>query len=128
MVREPQSPDENELPKGAHSLILVVDDEAPVRESTRISLESYEYQVLTAKNGREAIDLYAKHWQEISLVLLDLMMPLMDGPATLRVLKRINPDVEVVAMSGLSSKGMVAAAAGEGIQRFCLSHLRLRNC
>jgi two-component system, cell cycle sensor histidine kinase and response regulator CckA len=118
MVREPRSQEDSELLKGAHSLILVVDDEAPVRESTRISLESYEYQVLTASNGREAIDLYAKHSQDIRLVLLDLMMPVMDGPATIRVLKRMNPDVEIVAMSGLSSKGMVGAAAGEGVQRF----------
>ncbi|MGV0027403.1 response regulator [Phormidesmis priestleyi] len=127
MVREPRSDTDPKLLKGAHSLILVVDDEATVRESTRIALESYEYQVLTANNGREAIDLYAKYSQDIRLVLLDLMMPLMDGPETIRVLKRMNPDVEIVAMSGLSSKGMIGAAAGAGVQRFLSKPFTVRE-
>jgi PAS domain S-box-containing protein len=127
MIREPRPPSDPELLKGAYSLILVVDDEAPVRESTRISLESYEYQVLTASNGREAIDLYAKHSQDIRLVLLDLMMPLMDGPETSRILKRMNPDVEIVAMSGLSSKSMIREAAAAGVQRFLSKPFTVRE-
>ncbi len=118
MIREPAPIEHSELHRGDGDLILVVDDEAPVRESTRITLEDYNYQVLTACNGIDAIETYSKHQDHIQLVLIDLMMPLMDGPSTIRTLQRINPDVEVVAMSGLSSKGMIADAESAGVQRF----------
>jgi len=74
--------------------------------------------VLTACNGVDAIEVYSQHQHRIQLVLIDLMMPLMDGPSTIRTLRRINPNVEVVAMSGLSSKGMIADAESAGVQRF----------
>lgn len=118
MIRESAPIADPELHQGNNHLILVVDDEAPVRESTRIMLEDYNYQVLTAGDGIEAIETYSKHHHDIHLVLIDLMMPLMDGPTTVLTLKRINPDVEIVAMSGLSSRGMVADAANAGVQRF----------
>ncbi|KAM3094250.1 response regulator [Phormidesmis sp. 146-35] len=127
MVREARSQDDSELRKGAYSLILVVDDEASVRDSTRIALESYEYQALTATNGREAIDLYARHSQDIRLVLLDLMMPVMDGPETIAILKRMNPEIEIVAMSGLSSKSMIGEAAAAGVQRFLSKPFTVRE-
>ncbi|KAM3115893.1 response regulator [Phormidesmis sp. 146-33] len=127
MVREARSQDDSELRKGAYSLILVVDDEASVRDSTRIALESYEYQVLTATNGREAIDLYARYSQDIRLVLLDLMMPVMDGPETIAILKRMNPEIEIVAMSGLSSKSMIGEAAAAGVQRFLSKPFTVRE-
>ncbi len=118
MIREAAPIEHPELHRGNGDLILVVDDEAPVRESTRITLEDYNYEVLTACNGVDAIEVYLQHQHRIQLVLIDLMMPLMDGPSTIRTLQRINPDVEVVAMSGLSSKGMIADAESTGVQRF----------
>ncbi len=118
MIREAAPIENPELHRGDGGLILVVDDEAPVRESTRITLEDYNYQVLTACNGVDAIEVYSQHQDSIQLVLIDLMMPLMDGPSTIRTLQRINPDVEIVAMSGLSSKGMIADAESTGVQRF----------
>ncbi len=118
MLREAAPIENSELHRGNGDLILVVDDEAPVRESTRITLEDYNYQVLTACNGVDAIEVYSQHQHSIQLVLIDLMMPLMDGPSTIRTLQRINPNVEVVAMSGLSSKEMIADAESAGIQRF----------
>ncbi|PSB16614.1 PAS domain S-box protein [Phormidesmis priestleyi ULC007] len=118
MIQESAPIEDPELHQGNDHLILVVDDEAPVRESTRITLEDYNYRVLTACDGVEAIETYSKHHDEIHLVLIDLMMPLMDGPTTILTLQRINPHVEIVAMSGLSSRGMVANAANAGVQRF----------
>jgi two-component system cell cycle sensor histidine kinase/response regulator CckA len=118
MIREAAPIENPELHRGDGNLILVVDDEAPVRESLRITLEDYNYQVLTACNGVGAIEVYSQHQHRIQLVLIDLMMPLMDGPSTIRTLRRINPNVEVVAMSGLSSKGMIADAESAGVQRF----------
>lgn len=103
---------------GHHELILVVDDEAPIREITKVSLETYNYRVLTAQDGAEAIALYAQHQAEISLVIVDMMMPAIDGPTTIRTLQRINPNVKVIAVSGLLSNYESIPGAHVGIARF----------
>jgi CheY-like chemotaxis protein len=90
-----------ELPLGSGQLILVVDDETAVRDIAKLTLESYNYRVITARDGAEALAHYARQWEEIRAVLLDMMMPIMDGPATIRALETINPDVRIIAASGL---------------------------
>ncbi|MGA9380348.1 MAG: PAS domain S-box protein, partial [Phormidium sp.] len=95
--------EDGELPMGNGELILVVDDEAPIREITKSSLTTYGYQVLTAKDGVEAIALYVEHKNDIKLVLVDMMMPVLDGANTIRTLQRINPKVKTIASSGLVS-------------------------
>jgi two-component system, cell cycle sensor histidine kinase and response regulator CckA len=100
-----------ELPHGNGELILVVDDEAKILETTKISLENYNYKVLTASNGIEAIALYARHHDKISVVLIDMMMPLMDGDTTIRTLQKMNPLVKIVAVSGLVTGSQVAPDA-----------------
>ncbi len=107
-----------ELPKGQGELILVVDDELAIREITKASLETYNYQVVTANDGIEAIALYAEHKNEISVVLTDMMMPSMDGQITIRTLQKINPQVKIIAMSGLESNGMIAQSAGNSVKAF----------
>ncbi len=103
---------------GSGELILVVDDEAPIREITKSSLEIYNYRVLTANDGVEALSIYAQHTQEISLVLLDMMMPTMDGLITIRTLQKMNPTVKIIAISGLISNQKMAEAAGLGVKAF----------
>ncbi|MBW4508576.1 MAG: PAS domain S-box protein [Scytonematopsis contorta HA4267-MV1] len=103
---------------GSGELILVVDDEAPIREITRSSLEIYNYRVLTANDGVEALSIYAQHKQEICLVLLDMMMPTMDGLVTIRTLQKINPTVKIIAISGLISNQKMTEAAGLGVKAF----------
>lgn len=98
------------LPIGKNELILVVDDEAAIREITKESLETYAYKVLTASDGIEAIALYAQHKQDISVVLVDMMMPSMDGPTTIRMLKKMNPQVKIIAVSGLTSNQFTQGA------------------
>jgi two-component system cell cycle sensor histidine kinase/response regulator CckA len=93
--------DQMELPLGHGELILIVDDEAAVREIAQVTLESYNYRVVTAKDGAEAVACYAQQKDRIDAVLLDMMMPIMDGPATIRALETINPRVRIVAASGL---------------------------
>ena len=93
------------LPQGNGELILVVDDEAAIREITKGTLEMFGYKVLTAGDGAEALALYAQRQDEVKLVLTDLMMPYMDGAATVRALRRINPNVKVIASSGLAGNG-----------------------
>ena len=84
--------------------IMVVDDEAAVRNVTRIILERSGFTVLTAADGREAIKLFQKHGGKIVCVLLDLTMPHMDGEETYRELRRIRSDVPVILASGYSEQ------------------------
>jgi two-component system cell cycle sensor histidine kinase/response regulator CckA len=90
-----------ELLQGRGELILVVDDELSIREITKTSLLSNNYRVLTASDGIEALALYSQHKAEISIVLMDIMMPEMDGPTTILTLQKINPQIKIVATSGL---------------------------
>lgn len=92
-------------PDGNGELLLLVDDEGVIREATRAVLEGHGYRVLCAGDGIGALNVYSERWQEIALVLTDLMMPIMDGRATMDVLKRINDRVKVIAMSGLAQVG-----------------------
>ena len=105
-----------DLPVGRGELILVVDDEAAIREITRGTLQAFGYQVLLAGDGTEAIALYAQHRDSIKVVVTDMMMPYMDGPATIRALQKMNPAVKIIASSGLADggKGREAAQAGVG--------------
>ncbi|MDY6898478.1 MAG: PAS domain S-box protein [Cyanobacteriota bacterium] len=93
--------DELEDLNGSGELILVVDDEPAIRKITKSSLEAYNYRVLTASNGIEALEIYAKYQQEINLVLLDMMMPEMDGETTIAMLQKISSEVKIIAISGL---------------------------
>lgn len=109
---------EETLKTGQGQLILVVDDEAAIRESNKASLETYNYRVLTASDGIEAIALYAQHRHNIDLVLVDLMMPSMDGPTTIRTLKKIDPHIKIVAVSGLLSSSQLSPRVGSEIEAF----------
>jgi PAS domain S-box-containing protein len=87
---------------GNGELILVVDDEAPIREMAATTLAAHGYRVQSAREGKEALALYARHRGEVGLVLTDLMMPTMDGPATIRALRQLDPGVAILATSGLA--------------------------
>lgn len=108
----------SELPRGQGQLLLVVDDEPAVRLITRQTLESFGYRVLVAEDGAGALALYAQHQAQIALVLTDMMMPVMDGYATIRALRRINPAVKVIAASGLGINRMSAKTANVGVHHF----------
>ncbi|WP_395745813.1 PAS domain S-box protein [Prosthecobacter sp.] len=107
-----------ELPRGNGELILVVDDEAAVQQITKQTLETFGYKVLLAADGAEAVSLYSAHRSEVALVLTDMMMPLMDGPATIQVLMRMNPEICIVAASGMNAAGMEEKAAFAGVKNF----------
>ena len=98
--------------------ILVVDDEAAIRQITQTTLEAYTYQVMTASDGIEALALYAQHKDEINVVLMDMMMPAMDGLTTIRTLRKIQPQVKIVAVSGLVSNEKLAQVGRLGVQTF----------
>lgn len=109
--------EQHTVPLGHGELILVVDDEVAICEITKSSLETYDYTVLTANDGIEAIALYAQHKDAISAVVLDMMMPSMDGPTTMRLLQRLNPQVKIVAVSGLAAN-YKAEVANSNVKTF----------
>lgn len=103
---------------GKGELILVVDDEPAIQETTTQSLEANNYHVLSANDGIEAIALYAKHSDKISAVLMDIMLPYLDGTTAIRTLQKINPDVKIIASSGLMSHSKLEAITEMGITNF----------
>jgi two-component system cell cycle sensor histidine kinase/response regulator CckA len=103
---------------GQQELILIVDDEAAICEILKTTLEAYNYRVLTASNGLEALALVADQAQNISCVLMDMMMPTMDGATTLPLLQRLNPDLHILAMSGLNTLEVQAQAQRLGCHDF----------
>ncbi|BAY25953.1 multi-sensor signal transduction histidine kinase [Calothrix sp. NIES-2100] len=109
---------ELETATGNGELILIVDDEEGIREITKSSLETYNYRVLTASNGVEAVAIYAQYQQQISVVLLDMMMPAMDGAIAIRHLKKINPHIKIIVMSGLLSNQNKREVALMGVRAF----------
>jgi PAS domain S-box-containing protein len=106
------------LPLGHGELILVVDDEEAIREITHGTLEAFGYTVLTASDGTEALALYADRKNEIAVVLTDMVMPFMDGPATIRALQRMNPKVRIIAASGLGTGQRAGEGTLEGVSIF----------
>ena len=117
-IIETQTVTDAELPKGDGQLILVVDDEATICEITKNTLNSHNYRVLTASDGIGALALYAQHKDDISLVLIDMMMPGIDGHDTIIKLQRMNPQVKIIAMSGLVNHGTTIQNKNFQIQGF----------
>jgi two-component system cell cycle sensor histidine kinase/response regulator CckA len=109
---------QTDLPLGNGELVLVVDDEESICEITRGTLETFGYRVLTASDGTEALALYADRKNEIAVVLTDMVMPFMDGPATIRALQRMNPRIRIIAASGLAIGQRAGEAALEGVSVF----------
>lgn len=103
-----QSVIDTEFITGNGELILFVDDELAIQEISKSLLQNYNYQVLTANDGIEAITLYVKHQKEINAVVMDIMMPSLDGMETIRTLQKINPAVKIIIISGLESNRKIA--------------------
>ena len=91
------------LPRGRGELILVIDDEEQIRNLAQATLETFGYRVLTAADGAAGVALFTRHRGEVKAVLTDMMMPVMDGPATIRALQGIDPALPIIASSGLNS-------------------------
>ncbi len=106
------------LPHGNGEWVLVVDDEASILTVTQQTLETFGYRVLTADDGAQAVGIYATRREEIAVILTDMMMPVMDGPALIAALRRLNPSVRIIAASGLNANGNLAKAANAGVRHF----------
>ncbi|MBC2714416.1 MAG: PAS domain S-box protein [Desulfobacteraceae bacterium] len=98
--------------------ILIVDDEAMLTETGKSMLNELGYQVLTANDGKTAIETYASHPQKIDLVILDMIMPKMSGRATFNHLKIIDPAVKVLVSSGYGINGQASKLLEKGCRGF----------
>lgn len=104
-----------DLPTGSGQLVLVVDDEAAIREAARATLESYGYRVLTAADGLEAKKLFESRGAEIALVLTDMAMPVMGGRELIERVIAARPDQPLIAMSGMMDRSESAEIEATGI-------------
>jgi CheY-like chemotaxis protein len=95
---------------GDGELIMVVDDEPSIVETTRRTLEAFGYRVISARDGAEAIALITTNEEVPAVVLTDMMMPVMDGPSMIRALRKIRPAQRIIAVSGRSSQFNVHSA------------------
>jgi CheY-like chemotaxis protein len=106
------------LPRGNGEVILIVDDEASVLTITSQTLQAFGYRALTATDGADAIAVYTEHKKDIAVVITDMMMPLMDGAAMIRALTRINPEIKIIAASGLNATSGAVKESGFGVKHF----------
>ena len=107
-----------DLPRGQGQLVLLVDDEPNVLSVTSGTLKAFGYRVITAVDGADAVGVFASHKDEVAVVLTDMMMPVMDGLATARVLRRMRPHVPIILSSGLGGEGRMGQATEAGIRDF----------
>ncbi|UCH10134.1 MAG: response regulator [Fidelibacterota bacterium] len=107
--KRPAKAEDIDLHRGHDELILVVDDEESIRLLTKEILESFNYRVLTANNGAEALVLYSANQADIRVVMTDMLMPEMDGPATIRAIRELDPDIPIIATSGLATDEPILA-------------------
>jgi two-component system, cell cycle sensor histidine kinase and response regulator CckA len=106
------------LPRGHNELVLIVDDEQPILNVAKSTLERFGYRVVVATNGAAAVSTYALQREAIAVVVTDMAMPIMDGPAMAVALKAINPDVKIIGSSGMDGGGGLTAAANVGVSEF----------
>ena len=106
------------VPPGGSETILLVDDEQMIRDLCSRILTKSGYNVITASNGKEALELYREQREKISLVILDLIMPEMGGKQCLEGLLTLDPAVKVVIASGYSGKETAKEALTSGAKGF----------
>lgn len=117
IAQEAETPFKDPKP-GAGQLVLVADDEMFVRETIKKTLEDRGYRVLAAQDGTEALAIYASRLKEIDLVVTNVEMPFMDGPALCRALKKLNPEVKILVSSGHKQNDRVQAIKSCGVAEF----------
>jgi signal transduction histidine kinase/ActR/RegA family two-component response regulator len=104
---------EAEAPPAQSATILVVDDDRGVRRVLESILQRGGYQVLTASDGREGVETFSRHLGDVACIILDMTMPVMDGPEAFREIRRLSATVPVVLISGYAPEE-VAKSVGRG--------------
>ncbi len=112
-----EAPPEPRRRMGRGELLLVVDDENAILTTTRHTLEAFGYRVVTACDGTDAIATFLKGAEKPALVITDMMMPNMDGPAMIQALQKIQPGMPFIGASGLNHQ-MQAQVTSLGVKHF----------
>ncbi len=107
---------QGEIPNGRGETVLVVDDEMNVRNCVRAVLEASGFKTLLCADGTEALGVFAKNSDRISIMLTDLMMPFMDGVALVRAIRKMGSSVPVIASTGLGEKAKLAELKTMGVE------------
>ena len=98
--------------------VLLIEDEDNVREIVTYLLEALGFSVTACASGQDGVGAYREEWQSIDLIMLDLLMPVMDGEETFRQLKAINPDLVVLISSGFGLEDKAQKLLDEGARGF----------
>ena len=106
------------MPRGGSETILLVDDEELIRDFGSRMLTRAGYNVITASNGKEALETYKARGDDIALVILDLIMPEMGGERSLKSILSLNPSAKVIIASGYSPDGPTKEALAAGARGF----------
>lgn len=115
-IQEASGPEDHSSGEGR--LLLVVDDQLFIRETIKRTLEDRGYSVLTAQDGTEALAIYAGNQDKIDMVITNVEMPFMDGPALCRALRKLNPDVRILVSSGHKQREKVQEIKSCGVDQF----------
>jgi PAS domain S-box-containing protein len=117
-VREEFPAVKPKLARGNGEMVLIVDDEAAIRQITAQTLDAFGYRALIANDGAEGIAVYSRNQRDIALVITDMMMPVLDGPSMIQVLLRMNPKVRIIAVSGGTANRAQAGDAEKNVKRY----------
>ena len=126
----PQSTEETPLPSPdseVSGMALVIDDEPVIQDLTATMLESIGLKVITAENGRQGVDLFRKHQQDIAVVILDVMMPVMNGDQAFDQMQSINSAVPIIFVSGFNDASVTELLANRPSARFIQKPFRADN-
>lgn len=104
----PTEKEASAVPRGNGELILVVDDEACIRNAAKFVLQDAGYKVLCAADGTEALAAFATHAGQVGAVVTDIAMPYMDGIALIRALRKMQPGIAIAASTGIGEKNKIA--------------------
>ncbi len=107
-------PNKARVPRGNGELVLIVDDEPAIGEIASVILRGNGYRTLVAADGHEALALFRENNGTIKIVVSDFMMPRLDGPATIREMRRIQPDIQTIIITGLGEDSRIAEAKAAG--------------
>ena len=119
-------PIETAIPGGTETILLVEDEEV-LRELGTEILIGFGYEVITAGNGREALDIYQTDGKRIALVILDLIMPEMDGKQCLKEILGVNPKARILIASGYSENGPITRTSLAGAMGFVEKPYNMRK-
>ncbi|MGD9818139.1 MAG: response regulator [Desulfomonilaceae bacterium] len=116
--KKPVSVSDESTMQGGTETILLVDDDEDIRNLGARILEQKGYNVISAKNGKEGLEIYKKYGDRIGLIVLDLIMPEMDGKLCMEKILKINPGAKIVLASGYSPNGSAKTLISKGAKGF----------